>query len=728
MRSPLLLLLLLLVLGARPGFGARRRRSSSPVAPGEAFFRSWSSAATLETFAKALAKPHSRDKLAKVTVLGKSAEKRPIYALSVGAASPRYQLVLMAGMHGREWITPHATLYVAMRLIQGYENGDRQATELLKETQVHFIPLINPDGYEFTRTPKSKNEAARQWRKNRRNLCSTCERAVHGIDLNRNWGIKGLSWGFGNNKATTEVYQGRHPFSEPEIKAIRDWLLHKGRGKSVNAFLDVHCCSGAILPPFYYRGESEDVQMKNLENCKHIAKAMHGVNDYKYKWRQREKEFSASNTGVGVDWIHAEAGVENTFIVETRGNRTKLLKDIFEVPEDEIIPISRELEAGFWKMAELFANTRPSLVPSAELLDADENNNEEEEEEKKEGILEGPQHRMQNGLKEEEDTDDTTKTNYLRHNTNDMTEKYKEKETEEEEVNPSDMSLEELLAAFSDPSIMPKKMRDAQAAAKAREEIDEVRDKEEKDNQEAFLHEEKKEDEEEEEDEDDEEEEEEEEEEEDEEEEEEDDEDEEEEAEEEEEEDNSDISLSRIDGLSQGESENDDKAEDDPFEFQENQEDEDSLEENDQEEDKDEEMEFSIASGNDNEEGSKEEDDDFFDESKDEGRGKDFDQLAYDDLDHDKLEIAARNILGESEAESKEEEEARRARREKYQQMLREISKDHLEEMKLRRGSGGVEGDSATFKQFSGALILMSGGSALIVVLWKSSRKRWKGE
>jgi len=346
--------ILLLALAWQPATIAAKRKSTSPaIELNEGFFEHWNSFKELEQFVSLLSKRFKSTKMIKVTSIGKSAEHRSLHLLTIGPANAKHQVMMMATMHGREWITPHAVLYTTWKLLQGFEEHDPKVMALLKDTQVHILPVLNPDGYEYTRTPPEKSADAREWRKNRRNLCSKCERAVHGIDLNRNWGIQGKSWGFGAQRATSEVYQGKRPFSEPEIKAVRDWLLKHNRGKAINGFMDVHCCSGMVLPPFYYRDEPEDVRAKNLANSAEIARAMKSVNKFKYKSRPREADFSDSNTGIGLDWIYAEGGVQNAFMIETRGNKTKLLKYIFEVPESLILPISKELEAGFWKMVEI---------------------------------------------------------------------------------------------------------------------------------------------------------------------------------------------------------------------------------------------------------------------------------------------------------------------------------------------------------------------------------------
>ena len=205
--------------------------------------------------------------MSKITVIGKSGEgHRKLRILSLGKPASkkkkkksapveeRHEFMLMGTMHGREWISAYAVLYLAWQLVDGYVSGDEKIELFLDHNQVHLFPFLNPDGYEFTRG--SKTQTARLWRKNRRALCSA-DNCAHGIDLNRNWGVKKKTWGFGATRATSDVYQGKRPFSEPELKAIASWL--RSHAKNLDVFFDVHCCSGEVLPPVYYHDEPEDL-------------------------------------------------------------------------------------------------------------------------------------------------------------------------------------------------------------------------------------------------------------------------------------------------------------------------------------------------------------------------------------------------------------------------------------------------------------------------------------
>ena len=108
--------------------------------------------------------------------------------------------------------------------------------------------------------------------------------------------------------------------------------------------------------------------------CGRIARSMNMAMDnstlgrrrkFRYKFREREKEFSETNTGIGVDWIYGEAKVKKVFIIETRGNDTKILDYIFDMDPKLILPVSREVQAGFWQAVR-------ETLPKEEKNDGDE--------------------------------------------------------------------------------------------------------------------------------------------------------------------------------------------------------------------------------------------------------------------------------------------------------------------------------------------------------------------
>ncbi|XP_026291996.1 carboxypeptidase B-like, partial [Frankliniella occidentalis] len=53
-----------------------------------------------------------------------------------------------AGIHAREWIAPATALYIVHQLV---ENATHTAS-LTRDVDWHVLPLMNPDGYEYSHT------------------------------------------------------------------------------------------------------------------------------------------------------------------------------------------------------------------------------------------------------------------------------------------------------------------------------------------------------------------------------------------------------------------------------------------------------------------------------------------------------------------------------------------------------------------------------------------------
>ena len=79
-----------------------------------------------------------------------------------------------------------------------------------------------------------------------------CSAENSGVDLNRNYGVYWDKPGGNSPDPCAESYRGTHPFSEPETRAIRDFLVaHQDEIKFVYNF---HSYGNMYLWP--YNGES----------------------------------------------------------------------------------------------------------------------------------------------------------------------------------------------------------------------------------------------------------------------------------------------------------------------------------------------------------------------------------------------------------------------------------------------------------------------------------------
>ncbi|MFI7599542.1 M14 family zinc carboxypeptidase [Actinoplanes sp. NPDC049681] len=195
-----------------------RMRAEAAQAP--TVFRPYAAPGGIRDELAATAASHPR--LAKLVTIGKSLRGVPIQAVKVTRDARRVPdgrrpaVVYIGGQHAREWITPEMTRRLLHHVLDGY-GTDATITSTLNTTELWFVPVANPDGYDFTFT-----EGHRLWRKNLRDNNGDGEiTAGDGVDLNRNFAEK---WGYDNEGSSadpaSETYRGTGPNSEPETKAL----------------------------------------------------------------------------------------------------------------------------------------------------------------------------------------------------------------------------------------------------------------------------------------------------------------------------------------------------------------------------------------------------------------------------------------------------------------------------------------------------------------------------
>ena len=146
---------------------------------------------------------------------------RPIYHVRISdnpntneAGEPK--VLYTAIHHAREPMSLMETIFYMWYLLENYGTNE-EVTYLVNNTQMYFVPCINPDGYVYNETTNPNGGG--MWRKNRRNNGN----GTFGVDLNRNysygWGTTGTS-----STPSNDTYCGPSAFSEPETQAIR-WLV-----------------------------------------------------------------------------------------------------------------------------------------------------------------------------------------------------------------------------------------------------------------------------------------------------------------------------------------------------------------------------------------------------------------------------------------------------------------------------------------------------------------------
>ena len=151
--------------------------------------------------------------------IGTTWEDRPIYAMKISdnpdVNEDEPEVLFDALHHAREPITVSVLFGFIKHLLENY-GSDPEATFLVDEREIWFIPVMNPDGYVYNEMVSSDM----MWRKNRRDNPSSCE----GVDMNRNYDINFGGTGSSGDECD-QTYRGPSAFSEPETQALRDFIL-----------------------------------------------------------------------------------------------------------------------------------------------------------------------------------------------------------------------------------------------------------------------------------------------------------------------------------------------------------------------------------------------------------------------------------------------------------------------------------------------------------------------
>jgi carboxypeptidase T len=178
--------------------------------------------------------------------LGMSNENRVIWAVKifdnpdVNESTTEAPIYFDALHHAREPQAMACLMFYMYWLLDNYGTNP-EATYLVNNREIFFVPVANPDGYVYNQTTNPNGGGF--WRKNRRNN-GTC----YGVDLNRNY-----NYGWGNNSGSSndpcsDTYRGVSAGSEPETQAIKNFCLQI----HPKIAFSTHSVAGRYLNPYGY--------------------------------------------------------------------------------------------------------------------------------------------------------------------------------------------------------------------------------------------------------------------------------------------------------------------------------------------------------------------------------------------------------------------------------------------------------------------------------------------
>lgn len=256
-------------------------------------------------------------------------EGRPVYWVKISdnaaldEAEP--EVLYTSVHHAREPQSLTQLIFYMYHLLERY-GSDPEVTHLVNNTEMYFVPMVNPDGY--IQNQNTDPGGGGVWRKNRRDNGN----GTFGVDLNRNYGFQ---WGHDNNgsspNANSETYRGPAAFSEPEICAMK-WFCEQ---HDFALALNYHSFGNYLIYPWGYT--EQPLTPDSVEYIA-FARGLTGGNNYVYGTGYETVGYATN--GDSDDWMYGEQGSKNKIFSMTP--ETGTAGDGFWPAEDRIIPLSKE--------------------------------------------------------------------------------------------------------------------------------------------------------------------------------------------------------------------------------------------------------------------------------------------------------------------------------------------------------------------------------------------------
>jgi murein tripeptide amidase MpaA len=194
-----------------------------------------------------------------ITLPNTTVEGRTSHAIRLGAGAPgsREVVMIICGVHAREWGSCEIAINFATDLLDAYSTNAglayggknftaAQIQTLLNTLHIVVFPAVNPDGRHYSQTTDAN------WRKNRNPAYSSNPGCV-GVDINRNYDFlfdfttafaPGSGVSVSADPCDFQVYHGPSPFSEAETRNVQFLLDTFPRTRW---FIDVHSFSQDVL-------------------------------------------------------------------------------------------------------------------------------------------------------------------------------------------------------------------------------------------------------------------------------------------------------------------------------------------------------------------------------------------------------------------------------------------------------------------------------------------------
>jgi hypothetical protein len=240
--------------------------------------------------------------LVNVFSIGKSVLGRDIWCIRITNeknTEEKYSCLIDGCIHGNEWESGEACLYLAEYLLINSDNNDT-VTTILNTTEIFLIPIINPDG-------RIADE----------------RETDNGVDPNRNFDIfygkliRGHCYRMGKLFGRIKIPKikippddpvkwyyncGKYPFSEPETLALSRFI-EKLSDEELSFYVNTHTPAHCVITPWLsYKGPFQ-LNAQEIEVYEQIIEWVNTNTEYEAAFGQ---ELQAKTGGNAMDWCFKE--------------------------------------------------------------------------------------------------------------------------------------------------------------------------------------------------------------------------------------------------------------------------------------------------------------------------------------------------------------------------------------------------------------------------------------
>ena len=275
--------------------------------------------------------------LLRVSTAGRTLDGREIYYAEFGAADASRRIMINAGIHGREYMTPLTVMDQLEYYLTHYHALEQNGTSFADRMEgIAFciVPMINPDGITISqkgldgiRSDELRQAVLQAYENDKKyggyeqHYNSLSEYLVmwkanaRGVDLNRNFGIDG--WAkvkTGVSYPSSQKYKGEAPNSEPETKAL---IALTESLSGLVCSVSIHS-QGEIL--YWDCGQTGEIRNKTVA----LVDAIREVNGYRAQATFEQADASYN------DWCVLNLGIPSVNI-ETGSGSCPLPIEQFEI-------------------------------------------------------------------------------------------------------------------------------------------------------------------------------------------------------------------------------------------------------------------------------------------------------------------------------------------------------------------------------------------------------------